>query len=128
MKHTMLESLNDGRCELLWCILSLLLLLFIGERFGELPEDSSSFAGVSTSSRAIGFERLDASQDRCLIRLSHQDHAFALLRLVDDRFHIVVAPHCPAIPSFVSPALLVSFPYLDANEEIDLLVTGSLGY
>ena len=53
--------LNAERCECLWCDLAM--LLFVGERFGELPKDNSSFAGVSTSfgtmssfplSRAIG--------------------------------------------------------------------------
>ena len=61
------------------------------------------------------------------MRLSHQDHAFAPLRPVDDRFHATVARRVLTIPSFVSPAPSVSFPYLDANEEIDLLATGSMG-
>ena len=72
-------------------------------------------------------ERLDASWDHYLVRLSCQDHAFAPFGPVDDRFHAVVARCVPAIPSFVSPASLVSLPYLDANEGIDLLETRSLG-
>ena len=59
--------------------------------------------------------------------LSRQDHTFPLLGLVDDRFHTIVAQHIPVIPSFVSLTPLISSPYLDANEEIDLLGTGSLG-
>ena len=44
--------LNTGRCECLWHDLAL--LLFSYERFGELPEDNSSFFGVSTSSGTMG--------------------------------------------------------------------------
>ena len=40
--------LNARRCERLRRDLAL--LLFTGERFGELPEDNSSFVGVSTLS------------------------------------------------------------------------------
>ena len=39
--------LNAEQCECLWHDLAR--LLFVGETFGELPEDNSSFAGVSTS-------------------------------------------------------------------------------
>ena len=59
--------------------------------------------------------------------LSHQDHTFSLLGTVDDRFHTANAQLIPVIPSFVSLAPPVSSPYLDANEEIDLLAPGSLG-
>ena len=59
--------------------------------------------------------------------LSRRDHAFAPFGPVDDRFYAVVARHVPKIPSFVSPAPPVSFPYLDANEGIDILAIGSLG-
>ena len=38
--------LNAGRCECLWRDLAL--LLFVEEKFSELPEDNSSSAGVST--------------------------------------------------------------------------------
>ena len=44
--------LNAGRCEHLWCDLAL--LLFAGERSGELLEDSSSSAGVSTLLGTMG--------------------------------------------------------------------------
>ena len=44
--------LNAGRCNYLWCDLAL--LVFVGERFGELPEDNSSSVGVSASSRMMG--------------------------------------------------------------------------
>ena len=44
--------LNARRYECLWRDLTL--LLFARERFGELPEDNSSFVGVSTSSRTMG--------------------------------------------------------------------------
>ena len=43
--------LNAERCECLWRDLAL--LLFVGERFGKLPEDNSSSAGVSTSSETM---------------------------------------------------------------------------
>ena len=46
---------------------------------------------------------------------------------LDDRIHIVNAQHDLAIPSSVLLALPVSSPCLDANEEIDLQATGSLG-
>ena len=109
----------------------MLLFLFTIEGFGELLEDTSSFVGVSTSSRVIGFflycERLDALRDLYLAGLSRQDHAFAPLGPVDDRFRVVVARLVLEIPSFVSLAPPISSPYLDANEEIDLLATGSLG-
>ena len=61
------------------------------------------------------------------MRLSRQDHTFAPLGPVDDSFHAAIARRILTIPLFVSPAPPVSFPYLDANEEIDLLTTGSLG-
>ena len=69
---------------------------------------------------------MDAFLDYYLARLSRQDHTFSLLGPIDDRFHVVGARHVPTIPSFVSLAPPVYSPYLDANEEIDLLVTGSL--
>ena len=62
------------------------------------------------------------------MRPSRQDHAFAPFGPVENRFHVAVAWRVPAIPSFVSPTPPVSFPYLDANEGIDLLATGSLGH
>ena len=54
---------NAGRCDRLWRDLAL--LLFDGERFGELPKDNSSFAGVSISSGTMGFFPLSQA-DRCL--------------------------------------------------------------
>ena len=66
-------------------------------------------------------------RDHYLALLSRQDHAFAPLGPIDDRFRVVVARHIPAIPSFVSLAQPASSPYLNANEEIDLLAIGSLG-
>ena len=107
------------------------MLLFAREGFGELPKDSSSFFGISTSSRTMGFflyrEQLDALLDRHLGRLFCQDRAFSLLGPTDDRFHTTSAQRVPVIPSSVSLAPPVSSPYLDANEEIDLQATGSLG-
>ena len=61
-----------------------------------------------------------------MVLLSRQDHAFTPLGPVDDRFHVVGARRVPAIPSFVLPTPPVSFPYIDANEEIDFLATGLL--
>ena len=43
---------NARRCECLWKDLAL--LLFAGERFGELPEENSLFTGVSTLSWMMG--------------------------------------------------------------------------
>ena len=45
--------LNARRCECLWSDPTL--LLFTEERFSKLPEDTSLFAGISTSSRTMGF-------------------------------------------------------------------------
>ena len=73
-------------------------------------------------------KRLDALLDHYLVRLSRQDHAFSLLGTIDDRFHTAGAQRISVIPSFVSLAPPVSSPYLDANEEIDLLVTRSPGF
>ena len=73
-------------------------------------------------------ERLDALLDRYLARLFRQDRAFSLLGTADNCFHVASAQHVPAIPSSVSLAPLVSSPYLDANEEIDLQATGALGF
>ena len=73
-------------------------------------------------------ERRDALLDHYLARLSRQDHAFSPLGPIDDRFYSTVARRVPSIPLVISLASPVSCPYLDANEEIDLLVTGSLGY
>ena len=70
---------------------------------------------------------MDALLDHYLEHLSRQVHAFSLLGIVDDRFHATGAHHVLVIPSFVSLASSVSSPYLNANEEIDLLVIRSLG-
>ena len=72
-------------------------------------------------------ERLDALLDLRLTLLFRQDRVFSLLGPIDDRFHIAGAQRVPTIPSSVSLAPPVSSPYLDANKEIDLQVTGSLG-
>ena len=48
----MLALLNARRYERLWCDQDL--LLFAGEGSGELPEDSSSFVGVSTLPGMMG--------------------------------------------------------------------------
>ena len=72
-------------------------------------------------------ERLDALLDRYLAHLFCQDSAFSLLGPVDDRFHAAGAQRVPAIPSSVSLASPLSSSYLDANEEIDLQATRSLG-
>ena len=45
--------LNAGRCECLWRDLAL--LLFVEEGFGELPEDNSSFFGISALSGMMSF-------------------------------------------------------------------------
>ena len=60
-------------------------------------------------------------------RLFRQDRAFFLPRPANDRFHIAVVQRDPAIPSSILPAFPVPSPCLDANKEIDLRVTGSLG-
>ena len=52
---------------------------------------------------------------------------FLYFGTVDDRFHAIGAQRVPVIPLFVSLAPPVSSPYLDDNEEIDLLAIGSLG-
>ena len=44
--------LNVRRCQRLWRDLTL--LLFVGERFDELPEDNSSSVEVSTLSGTMG--------------------------------------------------------------------------
>ena len=72
-------------------------------------------------------ERLDALLDRYVARLSWQDRSFFLLGPADDHFHSVGAQRFATIPSSVSLAPLVSSPYLNTNEEIDLQATGSLG-
>ena len=70
--------LNSRRCECLWR--NLALPLFVGERFGELPEHNSSSAGVSTSSGTMGSFSLSrtvgALVDCYLARLTRQDRAF----------------------------------------------------
>ena len=48
----LLALLNTGRCERLWR--NLALLLFDGERFGELPENNSSSTEVSMLSGTMG--------------------------------------------------------------------------
>ena len=53
------------------------------------------------------------------MRLFRQDRTFFLLGPVYDLFHAVGAQRVPIIPSSVLLTLLVSSPYLDANEEID---------
>ena len=72
-------------------------------------------------------ERSSALLGCCLTHLFRQDHAFFLLRPVDNRFHAADAQHNPAILSSIFPTPPVSFPCLDANEEIDLQATGSPG-
>ena len=72
-------------------------------------------------------ERLDALLDCYLTCLFHQDRAFFLLGPIDDHFHAAGAQRIPTIPLSVSLAPLISSPYLDANEEIDLQATGSPG-
>ena len=72
-------------------------------------------------------EQLDALLDRYLGRLFHQDCAFFSTRPANDRFHAAGAQRVPQIPSSVSFAPPISSPYLDANEEIDLQATVSLG-
>ena len=82
----LLALLNAGRCECLWRDLAL--LLFAGERFGELPEDNLSSVGVSTLSRTMGSfalsRGLGALLDRYLARLFHQDRIFFLHGLTND--------------------------------------------
>ena len=72
-------------------------------------------------------ERLDVLLDRYLTRLFHQDRVFSLLEPAKYCFHAASAQRIPIIPSFVSLASPTSSPYLEANEEIDLQATGSLG-
>ena len=59
------------------------------------------------------------------MRLLHQDCAFFLPGLGDDRFHIAGAQRDLAIPSSSLPVLPASSLYLDANEEIGLQATES---
>ena len=62
-----------------------------------------------------------------LTRLFLQDRAFFLPGPIDDRFHTTDVQHNPVIPSSILYAPLVSSPYLDSNEEIDLQTTRSPG-
>ena len=62
-----------------------------------------------------------------LARLFRQDRAFFLPRPVNDRFHTTIVQRNLAIPLSILPSFLVPSPCLDANKEIDLRVTGSLG-
>ena len=107
------------------------LLLFVGERFGKLPEDNSSFVGVSTSSWTMGSFPLSQSVgcllDRYLACLFLQNHTFFLFGPINDRFHAADVQRDPAIPSSALLAPPVSSPCLDANEEINLWATGSSG-
>ena len=107
------------------------MLLFARERFGELPKDNSLFAGVSTSSRTMGFFPLSrvvgCLVDCYLARLFYQDHTFFLPGPAKDHFHAADVQCDPVSPS---PALLtppVSSPCLDANERIDLQTIRPLG-
>ena len=72
-------------------------------------------------------KRLDALLNHYLARLFRQDRFFSLLGPVDDCFHAAGAQRVLVIPSSISLAPPASSPYLDANEEIDLQATGSLG-
>ena len=121
----LLALLNAGRCECLWRDLAL-------ERFGELPKDNLSSAGVSTLSRTMGSfalsRGLGALLDRYLARLFLQDHVFFLPRLTNDCFHGADVQRDPAIPSSVLLASPVPSPCLDANEEIELRATRLPGY
>ena len=65
-------------------------------------------------------KQLDALLDSYLVCLFRRDHAFSLLGPANDHFHAVGAQLVPTILSSVSLAPLVSSPYLDSNEEIDL--------
>ena len=72
-------------------------------------------------------EQPDALLNHYLARFFRQDCAFFLLGPADDCSRTAGAQRVPAIPSSVSLAPLVSSLYLDANEEIDLHETKSLG-
>ena len=65
---------------------------FARERFGELPDDNSSFVGVSTSSRTMGFFSLSLAVgclvDHYIAHLFCQDHAFVLPGPANDHFHV----------------------------------------
>ena len=72
--------------------------------------------------------RLGALLDRYPTRLSHQDRSFFLPRPANDSFHVADIQRDPAIPSSVLLPPPIFSPCLDANEEIDLQVTGSSGF
>ena len=72
-------------------------------------------------------ERLDAVLAHFLVRLFRQDHTFSQHGRADDRFHNAGAQCVHVIPSSVSLDPPTSSPYLDANEETGVRVTGSLG-
>ena len=73
-------------------------------------------------------ERSGALLDRYLTRLFHQYRAFFLLGPANDHFHTADVHHDPTIRSSALFAPHVSFPCLDAKEEIDLQVTRSQGW
>ena len=94
---------------------------------GELPEDNSSFAGVSTS---IGMtdsflycERSDTQLDRYL-KLCFQGHDFSLSRLAISRSPTAIGRHELVTPSSSLFAPPVSCPSPDVNGGIDLLAIG----
>ena len=96
-----------------------------------MPEENSSSVRIFTSSATMALffyrEQLGASLDCCLARFFRQDSAFFLPGPVNDHFHTVYVQRDPAIPLSALLAPPVSFPCLDANEEIDLRVIGSSG-
>ena len=122
--------LDAEKCECLWRDLAL--LLFVGERFGELLEESSSFVRISSSSGMMGFFLLSRTSGtllaRYLARLFCQDCAFFIPGPTDDHFQDAGALRDPTILSSASFALPASFPCLDANEEIGLWTTESPDY
>ena len=119
--------LNARQCKCLWH--NLALLLFVGEGFGELLEDSSSSDRISASSRTMGFFPLSRAVGcfSCSLSCTSPSPKLCLSSTwaEDDRFHAASVQRDPVIPS---SALLVppaSSLYLDASARISLRGTES---
>ena len=106
------------------------LAFFADERLkdGELPEDNSSSAVVSTSLGIIGslplLRALDAQLDRYLVHL-FQDSGFFLFEPLTGHSHAASVQHDLATPSFVFLVPPIFSPALEANGGINLLAIGS---
>ena len=94
----------------------------------ELPEDNSSFAGVSTSSGTMGsfplLQVVGSQLNRYLVHL-FQDRGFSLSGPTTSHSRVASFRHGLAAPSSVFLAPPVSSSCPNANGGIDLLAIGS---